>query len=349
MFMRRLAIFSLVFTLLFCVTELRAQTPSLIICKGSNVNYKEFNDPGSLPSVAWAWKFQGANPSTSTDREPQNINYPDTGLFQTECTSTFNNGTKSTKSVYVLVIWAAPEPIPTNDTTLCNPAISLTLNAGNNHRGWSYHWTSVDVDLSAVDTNNRTLFVQKAGTYSVKVYSKCAITSKTIRIKLGELPTVKLGNDKFVCRNTAVALDAGFGSGYTYKWSPTNETTQTINAITSGMYRATVTSTDGCSAYDEIALIDSCPPIVHIPNAFTPNQSFPNDTYKPYLEGFVAMKMHIYNRWGEKVFETNDINGSWDGFYQGDPVPEGVYVCLIELMGNNGFRRIEKTNITLIR
>ena len=89
--------------------SLQAQTPSLIICKGSNVNYKEFNDPGSLPSVAWAWKFDGATPGTSTDREPQNINYPDTGLFKTECTSTFNNGTKSTKSVYVLVIWANPE------------------------------------------------------------------------------------------------------------------------------------------------------------------------------------------------------------------------------------------------
>ena len=162
-----------------------AQTPSLIICKGSNVNYKEFNEPGSLPSVAWAWKFQGGNPGTSTDREPQNINYPDTGLYLTECTSTFSNGTTSTKSVYVLVIWAAPEPIPMKDTSLCNPAVSLTLNAGNNHRGWSYHWTSTDVDLSALDTNNRTLGIQKAGTYSVKVYSKCAVTSKTITVKLG--------------------------------------------------------------------------------------------------------------------------------------------------------------------
>jgi gliding motility-associated-like protein len=326
-----------------------AQTPSLIICKGSNVNYKEFNEPGSLPSVAWAWKFQGASPTTSTDREPQNINYPDTGLFQTECTSTFNNGTTSTKSVYVLVIWSAPEPIPIRDTTLCNPAISITLNAGNNHRGWSYHWTSIDVDLSALDTNNRTLTIQKAGTYSVKVYSKCAITSKTIRVKLGEMPKVNLGKDQFVCRNTAVLLDAGSGAGYTYKWLPNNETSQSINATTAGVYTATVTSSDGCSANDEIALIDSCPPIVHIPNAFTPNQSSPNDVYRPYLEGFVGMKMRIFNRWGEKMFETADINSGWDGYYQGDPAPEGVYVCLIELMGNNGFRQIHKTDISLIR
>jgi gliding motility-associated-like protein len=326
-----------------------AQTPSLIICKGSSVNYKEFNDPGSLPSVAWAWKFQGGLPATSTDREPQNINYPDTGLYITECTSTFSNGTTSTKSVYVLVIWAAPEPIPMKDSSLCNPAINLTLNAGNNHRGWNYHWTSTDVDLSAIDTNNRTLPIQKAGTYSVKVYSKCAVTSKTITLKLGEIPVVNLGKDRFVCRNTAVGLDAGYGAGYTYKWTPTNATSQTILATTAGTYRATVTSVDGCSAYDEVNLIDSCPPIVLIPNAFTPNGASPNDVYRPYLEGFVAMEMRIYNRWGEKVFETTDLNGGWDGYYLSKEAPEGVYVCLIELMGNNGFRQVHKTDITLIR
>jgi gliding motility-associated-like protein len=347
--MKRWVCFIGIMSMLGLGQTLQAQTPSLIICKGSNVNYKEFNEPGSLPSVAWAWKFQGGNPSTSTDREPQNINYPDTGLYLTECTSTFSNGTTSTKSVYVLVIWAAPEPIPMRDTSLCNPAVSLTLNAGNNHRGWSYHWTSSDVDLSAVDTNNRTLGVQKAGTYSVKVYSKCAITSKTITIKLGEVPKVNLGKDQFVCRNTAVPLDAGAGNGYTYKWNPTNETSQVILATTAGTYRATVTSLDGCSAYDEVNLIDSCPPIVHIPNAFTPNSAAPNDQYRPYLEGFVAMEMRIYNRWGEKVFETQDLNGAWDGNYQMKEAPEGVYVCLIELMGNNGFRQVYKTDITLIR
>ena len=170
---------------IFC-KPLLAQTPSLVICKGSSVNYKEFNDPGSLPSVAWAWKFDGANPGSSTDREPQNINYPDTGLFKTECTSTFNNGTKSTKAVYVLVIWGNPEPIPMKDTVLCNPAVSMVLNAGNNHRGWNYHWTSTDVNLNGIDTTKQTLSIKKAGTYSVKVYSKCATISKTINVRIGE-------------------------------------------------------------------------------------------------------------------------------------------------------------------
>ena len=331
------------------INPLKAQTPSLIICKGSNVNYKEFNDPGSLPSVAWAWKFQGATPSTSTDREPQNINYPDTGLFKTECTSTFNNGSQSTKSVYVLVIWAASEPIPMKDTVLCNPAVAMILNAGNNHRGWNYHWTSSDVNLTGIDTTKQFLSIKKAGSYSVKVYSKCAITSKTIKIRIGELPIVNLGKDQFVCRNMAIPLDAGAGTGYQYNWKPNNETTQPILASTAGIYIATVTSIDGCSANDEIALIDSCPPIVIIPNAFTPDNNNTNDGYRPYLEGFVSMEMSIYNRWGQKVFETQDLNGFWDGYYLDKPAIEGVYVCLIQLKGNNGFKQSHRTNITLLR
>jgi hypothetical protein len=61
------------------------------------------------------------------------------------------------------------------------------------------------------------------------------------------------------------------------------------------------------------------------------------------------MEMSIYNRWGQKVFETQDLNGFWDGYYLNKPAIAGVYVCLIHLKGNNGFKQSHRTNITLIR
>jgi len=327
--------------------NLLAQTPQLIICKGSSINYQEFNEPGSLPSVAWDWKFQGGTPATSTLRQPP-VSYPDTGLFYTECTSTFSDGSKKTQGLYVLVIYNQFDPIPMRDTTVCNSNFSISLNAGNNYREYRYHWTSTDVNLSGIDTTKRQLTVTKAGTYSVKVYSKCGNATKTISVKVGETPVVDLGPDKFVCRNAAVLLDAGTGSGYTYLWN-TNQTTQTVLTQVAGKYTVTVTSADGCSASDNVNLIDSCPPIVHVPNAFTPNDAAPNDIFKPYLEGYAKMNMKIYNRWGEKLFETNDLNGGWDGFYMGQPAIEGVYICLIELIGNDTFRKMVKTNFTLLR
>ena len=325
-----------------------AQTPSLIICKGSGINYREFNTGSSLPSVSWKWSFQGGTPSKSSLREPS-VSYPDTGLFLTSCESTFSDSSKNTQTIWVLVIESTFEPIPMRDTAFCGSAISLSLNAGNNFRGAKYHWTSPDVNLTATDTNSRLYKATQPGTYSVKVYSQCGSISKTIVIKRGTQPTVDLGKDRFVCRNANVLLDAGSGTGFTYLWQPGGETTQTILANIAGDFSVTVTSAEGCKKTDAISLIDSCPPVFYIPNAFTPNDAAPNDVFLPYMEGFTQFSMIIINRWGQIVFKTNDMKTGWDGKYMGNPAPEGVYACRIELMGTDKLRRIENTNITLLR
>lgn len=333
---------------LFIGLEARAQTPSLIICKGSSINYREFNSGSSLPSVSWFWTFQGGNPAASSLREPS-VRYPDTGLFLTTCRSTFSDSSKQTQSLYVLVIESAFDPIPMRDTVICGANISVTLNAGSNFRGARYHWTSPDVNLSGRDTNTRLFSVNQPGTYSVKVWSICGSVSKTITVLRGTEPNVELGSDRFVCRNAAVTLDAGSGAGFTYLWSPGGETSQTITANAAGTYSVTVTSPDGCRKSDQVNLLDSCPPVWFIPNAFTPNDAAPNDIFKPYLDGFTSVKMIILNRWGEIVFQTTDLNTGWDGTYMGKPAPEGVYACLLEMMGTDQLRRVEKTNITLLR
>lgn len=325
-----------------------AQTPSLIICKGSAINYREFNSGGSLPSVSWFWTFQGGTPVASTLREPS-VTYPDTGLFLTSCISTFSDSSKQTQTIYVLVIQSVFEPIPMRDTVFCGANFNLTLNAGNNYRGARYHWTSPDVNLNPSDTTRRQLTVTQSGTYSVKVYSICGSTSKTVTVRQGTAPVVNLGPDRFVCRNANITLDAGSGTGYTYSWAPGGEITQSIVANQSGTYSVTVTSPDGCRASDQINLIDSCPPVLWVPTAFTPNDAAPNDIYLPYMDGYVSIKMTIINRWGQIVFQSTDLSKGWDGNYMGKPAQEGVYACLIELMGKDNLRRIEKTNITLLR
>ena len=333
------------FFLVFAAAE--GQPPSLIICKGSSINYREFNTGGSLPSVSWYWKFQGGTPTASTLREPT-VTYPDTGLFLTSCESTFSDSSKKTQTLYVLVIQSVFEPVPMRDTVICGSNISVTLNAGNNFRGARYHWTSSDVNLSGQDTNTRLFKVTQPGTYSVKVWSVCGSISKTVVVKRGIMPVVDLGPDKFVCRNALVLLDAG-NPGSSFQWSPGGETTQTITANIAGDYSVRVTSPDGCSKTDQVSLIDSCPPVFFIPNAFTPNDAAPNDVFKPYLDGFTSIKMIILNRWGQIVFQTTDLNAGWDGNYMGEPAQEGVYACLLEMMGTDKLRRVEKTNITLLR
>ena len=68
-----------------------------------------------------------------------------------------------------------------------------------------------------------------------------------------------------------------------------------------------------------------------MPNSFTPNGDNLNEVFKPKGDGIDASYYHfmIFDRWGEKLFETDDINEGWDGTYNGEPVPTGIYVWKI--------------------
>lgn len=69
---------------------------------------------------------------------------------------------------------------------------------------------------------------------------------------------------------------------------------------------------------------------IFIPNAFTPNNDGLNDVFGAVGEGIKDYHLIIYNRWGEKVFESNDVNNKWDGKYKGESVELGTYSYSLE-------------------
>lgn len=95
----------------------------------------------------------------------------------------------------------------------------------------------------------------------------------------------------------------------------------------SGTYTDTLVAVDGCDSIRTIRLnvLDNCE--VYFPSAFTPNNDGKNDIFKALnainLTGYV---LSIYNRWGEKVFETNDFRNGWNGIFNSVQQPPGVYV-----------------------
>jgi len=114
-------------------------------------------------------------------------------------------------------------------------------------------------------------------------------------------------------------------------------------------YTVTGTTESGCSATDEINVLVSPESIINIPNAFRPGNGA-NSTLKVINLGDATLKnFSIYNRWGMKVFETKDINKGWDGSYNGEPQPLGVYVYIAEGVTATGKTFRKQGNITLIR
>jgi gliding motility-associated-like protein len=96
---------------------------------------------------------------------------------------------------------------------------------------------------------------------------------------------------------------------------------------------------------------------VFIPNAFTPNNDGINDEYKVTGSGgetgsaaeFDKFRLIIINRWGETVYESNDLAEGWDGTYKGVECPIGTYVFHVEFRDKTGKFQYHQGNITLIR
>jgi gliding motility-associated-like protein len=71
------------------------------------------------------------------------------------------------------------------------------------------------------------------------------------------------------------------------------------------------------------------PITIFIPNAFTPNGDGLNDEFSAFGQNICDFEMIIYDRWGEEVFHSHDLNEKWNGTYNGKKAEDGVYSWLL--------------------
>ncbi|MFC2114151.1 PKD domain-containing protein [Bacteroidota bacterium] len=88
---------------------------------------------------------------------------------------------------------------------------------------------------------------------------------------------------------------------------------------------------------------------LYVPNSFTPNGDGLNDIFQPKGIFITNYNLLIFDRWGEKLFESNDISNGWDGTFKGESCPLGVYFYQLSARGPNGGKKVESGSITLLR
>ncbi|HBS86863.1 MAG TPA: hypothetical protein DEA97_09915 [Bacteroidales bacterium] len=114
---------------------------------------------------------------------------------------------------------------------------------------------------------------------------------------------------------------------YEYLWSG-SQTTEDLSGLTGGIYTVTVTDLNGCvvsGSYEFIINLD-------IPDAFSPNGDGANDGWEIVgIDQYPGCRVEIYNRWGQMIFESNGYNEMWDGTYNGQEMPHGSYVFILDL------------------
>ena len=89
------------------------------------------------------------------------------------------------------------------------------------------------------------------------------------------------------------------------------------------------------------------PVSVYLPNAFTPDGDGLNDTFGAVGEGISEYHLVVFNRWGEIVFESSDINVKWDGYLAAEKAPAGAYSYVVKGRGFE-FGAFEKSGTVII-
>jgi len=194
------------------------------------------------------------------------------------------------------------------------------------------YWVSLSV------TNG--VGIKKCGavlTKPIDVYPKpnVVFTTDPLYKTTVALPRFKTINTSSVNQNPFVTnMKYNWGWGKTFKiGSDTLKNSNIIFGKDTGTYwiKLVVTTDKGCKDSSLQRVVIGPDIIIFVPDAFTPDGSGPNEnnTFKPQIINNKTYYMSIYNRWGQKMYETTDLNKGWDGNYLEQPAQDGVYVYKI--------------------
>ena len=216
--------------------------------------------------------------------------------------------------------------------------VSLSFNgqlSGNLPAVKNWKWNFGDSSFS--DLENTQHIYPKEGNYQIQLSADgvngCTSTiTKDIFINAANADA---GNDTLVVSNSFFQLNGSGGSSYS--WRPiigldnpeiANPTAKISNDMT---YLLTVKTAEGCVDTASINVTVFKGSAIYVPTAFTPNNDGLNDYLQPhYLSIKTLFYFSIYNRWGEKVFSTNDLNKGWDGLSKNKQKIEGSYVWILK-------------------
>jgi gliding motility-associated-like protein len=151
------------------------------------------------------------------------------------------------------------------------------------------------------------------------------------------LPKNFIPKDTSICSYGTINLNAP-GGFKNYLWS-NNSNASFITVDQPGTYSLQVTDYNLCTATETVMVtLKQCMTGFYIPNAFTPNNDGRNDVFKPMIFGnVIRYSFVVYNRWGQKVFESNDLSKGWNGTFHGTNSDADVFVwiCSYQFAGGN--------------
>lgn len=317
-----------------------------------------FSDSSATAPVSWNWNFDDG--TFSNLQNPIHI-YQKSGTYIVKLTTSNSYG--CTDSVEIMVDLTALNPISINSNkNICiNNPVQLLASGG-----LAYQWSP------SKGLNNTAIANPIANPDSTTLYTVTVLTVNALGdtctqqlstlVKVFNPATfplfVKVDKDTLL-EGESTMLHAITDTTLTVNWNPdkTLSSTTVYNPIATPAktttYTVVISDSSGCNKQEQVTIYvfpSKCTTQnVFVPNTFSPNGDGKNDILYVRSNALLELYFAVYDRWGELMFETTDINVGWDGTYKKIKSDPAVFAWYLRAKCYNGEEIKRKGNVTLIR
>jgi len=312
--------------------------------------------PHNLSNFNWT---PGTYLNDSTIKEPI-YNSDDVNLTHYTLVVTTNDGCIAKDSIDVQTYTVPTADILFDDTVVClKEAMKLFVNIWPEDSAGTYTYSWQPTDKIADPTLREPLFFSQLNewlTLHVDVTTPvgCKASDETV-IKTSAPVHINTTKNTIIPYGNSIHLNAD-GAFY-YYWTPpqyldnANIKDPIATPYEPTLYTVYAMGDDGICRDTAYIMVDLDYNMTEfIPSAFTPNGDGKNDVFKAFnLKYQKLLEFRVYNRWGEKMFETLDDTKGWDGNYKGQPCDAAVYNYIIRVSRPDGTQQLYRGDVTLLR
>jgi gliding motility-associated-like protein len=318
------------------------------VCMFDTLHIHATVNPAWYGHYSYLWSPPAGLDYTTTS----SIIYTATGILPTTLTLTVTTpaGCKTEDSVYITIYPGDFASLQPATMSFCPHDTAILLPVG----GYSYHWypslylsdsLSSQPIIRPITSQNYTIIATSGYGCKDTLHFSATVHPAAVFYMIDSI-TLHPGEFYQIDPQTNCSYFTWFPAAGLDYWKISNPL---ATPQISTRYFVHAQTEYGCKIVDSIDIFVDPETILVLPNAFSPGSS-PNSEFKIIKRGIATLNyFRIFNRWGNLVFETSDIDKGWNGEYKGVPQPYGVFVYEVEAMTSSGKLFRKHGNVTLIR
>jgi gliding motility-associated-like protein len=332
------------------------------ICQNHCVN---FTDLSTNNPTSWAWSFPGSSTVSSTLQNPVNVCYPVPGVYDVQLVVSNVNGSDDTLKAGFITVNNCPTPVAdfvSTATGVCDSCIKFfdqsLPDTSSLYPVTSWHWYFPGASPSSSTLQDPiNICYSSDGLYDVILVAFNDNGSDSLVrysfIQIEHVPGATISPDTTMNVGDSYQLQAS--GGVFYEWTPAlgldsvNSDHPIATPDNTTTYYCTITDALGCHTVRKVTVFIHHVDRIFLPQAFSPNGDGHNDLLLIRGNNIFSAQLAVFDRWGEKVFDSEDKAQGWDGTYKGEKLNSGVYTYFAAVVFDDGLKETKKGTIALIR